>query len=127
MARRSPHPSLMLGGILHVYGAPVSSDDAGWIVARLYADAHADAVAAAHMIETGIDRELYAVALTPAHRDAILRHLEDCPEGLAELHGTLLRDNHDRMTSRHHHSDPATMIATTTTTSARASGDVTSA
>ena len=91
--------------MLHVYGAPVSPDDAGWIVARLHADAHADAVAAAHIIETGIDRELYAVALTPAHRDAILRHLEDCPEGLAELHGTLLRDNRYRMSR--HHSDPA--------------------
>ena len=91
--------------MLHLYGAPVSPDDAGWIVARLCADGHADAVAAAHIIETGIDRELYAVALTPAHRDAILRHLEDCPEGLVGLHGTLLRDNRVRMTR--HRSDPA--------------------
>ncbi len=91
--------------MLHVVGAPVSPDDAGWIVARLCADGHADAVAAAHIIETGIARELYAVALTPAHRDAILRHLEECPEGLAELHGRLLRDNRDRMTR--HRSDPA--------------------
>jgi hypothetical protein len=107
-----------------LYGVPVSPDDAGWIVARLYADAHSDAVAAAHIIEIGIDRELYAIALTPAHRDAILRHLVDPPEGLAELHGTLLRDNRDRMTSRRHRSDPATMLATT---SARASGNVTGA
>ena len=105
------------GGMLHVNGAPVSSDDAEWIVARLYADAHADAVGAASIIETGIDRELYAVALTPAHRDAILRHLEDCPEGLVELRGTLLSDNRDRMTSRRHRSDPATVIATTSTSS----------
>ena len=115
----------MLGGMLHLYGAPVCSDDAGWIVARLHGDAHADALAAAQIIETGIDRELYAFALTPAHRDAILRHLEDCPEGLAELRGTLLRDNRNRMTSRRHRRDPANMIATTT--SARASGNVTSA
>jgi hypothetical protein len=81
-------------------------EDTAWIVARLYADAHVDAVAAARIIKTGIDRELYAVALTPAHRDAILRHLEDCPEGLTELRGTLLRDNHDRMTSRRHRSTP---------------------
>ena len=107
--------------MLHLNGAPVSSVDVGWIVPRLYADAHADAVAAAHIIETGIDREFYAVALTPAHRDAILRHLEDCPEGLAELLGTLLRDNRDRMTSRRRHSDPATVIATT---SASSSGKV---
>jgi hypothetical protein len=115
----------MLGGMLHVYGAPVSPEDAAWIVARLHADAHADAVAAAHIIETGVDRDLYAVALTPAHRDAILRHLEDSPEGLAELHRTLLRDNRDRMTSRHHRSDPAAVIATAT--SAEASGNVVSA
>ena len=102
--------------MLHVYGAPVSSDDAEWIVTRLNADGHADAVAAAHIIETRIDRELYAFALTPAHRDAILRHLEDCPEGLAELLGTLLRDNRNRMTSRRH-SDPAIVIATTSASS----------
>jgi hypothetical protein len=91
--------------MLHVVGAPVSPDDAGWVVVRLCADGHADAVAAAHIIQTGIDRDLYAVALRPAHRDAVLRHLEDCPEGLAELHGTLLRDNRNRMTR--HRSDPA--------------------
>ena len=91
-------------------------EDAAWIAARLHVDGHSDAVAAAHIIETGIDRELYAVALTPAHRDAILRHLEDCPEGLAELHGTLLRDNRDRITSRRHRSDPAI----TTTSAGRA-------
>jgi hypothetical protein len=91
--------------MLHVYGAPVSADDAGWIVVRLRADGHGDAVAAAQIIEAGIARELYAVALTPAHRDAILRHLEDCPEGLAELHRTLLRDNRDRLTR--HRTDPA--------------------
>jgi hypothetical protein len=112
----------MLGAML-LYGVPVSPDAAGWIVARLYADAHADAVAAAHIIEIGIDQELYAIALTPAHRDAILRHLEDCPEGLAELHRTLLRDNRDRMTSRRHRSDPAT--TPTTTASARAIGRAT--
>jgi hypothetical protein len=103
--------------MLHVNGAPVSPDDAEWIVTRLYADAHADAVRAAHVIETCIDRELYFVALTPAHGDAILRHLEDCPEGLAELRGTLLRDNRDRMTSRSRHSDPATVRATTSASS----------
>ena len=102
----------MLGSMLHVHGAAVASDDAGWIVARLYADGHADAIVAAHIIETGIDRELSSVALKPAHRDAILRHLEACPEGLSELRVTLLRDNGERITSRRHHSDRAAMIAT---------------
>jgi hypothetical protein len=95
----------MLNGMLHLYGAPVFPDDAGWIVARLYADAHADAVAAAYIIEAALGRGHYPVALTSAHRDAILRHLEDCPEGLAELRGTLLRDNRERMASCGHGSD----------------------
>ena len=91
-------------------GAPVASDDAGWIVARLYADAHADAVEAAQIIETGIDRQLYAVALTPACRDAILRHLEDAPRPHRPT-PRLLHDNRDRIMSRRHRSDPATMNA----------------
>lgn len=115
----------MLGGMLHLSGVPVSPEDAAWLVARLYGDAHADAVAAAHIIENAGDRDIYAVALTPAHRDAILRFLDDCPEGLAELRGTFLHDNRDRMMQRRHRSDAATMIATTA--SASTSGNVTSA
>ena len=108
--------------MLLLYGAPVSSEDAGWIVSRLYADAHADAVAAAHIIETGVDRELDAVSLKPPHRDAILRHLEDCPEGLAELRGTLLRENRDRITWRRRRGDPAIKITTTTKATAAERG-----
>lgn len=44
------------------------------------------------MINKGVDRELYAVALTPAMRDAILAVLEDPPEGLEDLRGRLARD-----------------------------------
>jgi hypothetical protein len=91
--------------MLHLDGAPVFPEDAEWIVARLYADAHADAVAAAYIIKGVLGQGHYPVALTSAHRDAVLRHLEDCPEGLAELRGTLLRDNRERMASRHHRSE----------------------
>ena len=49
------------------------------------------------MIEKGVERELYAVALTAAERDAILAVLEDPPEGLAELRGALARNQRDRM------------------------------
>jgi hypothetical protein len=48
------------------------------------------------MINKGVDRELYAVALTPAMRDAILAVLEDPPEGLVELRGVIVRDHRGR-------------------------------
>ena len=101
--------------MLHVYGAPVASDDAGWIVARLYADAHADAVAAAQIIETGIDRELYAVALTPvpgARSCATSRTAQKDSPNCVERFCTT---NHER---------PATMNATAI---ARASSNLTRA
>jgi hypothetical protein len=53
-------------------------------------------LAAAEMISKGVDRELYAVAVTPEERDAILAVLEDPPDGLVELRGVLARDHHAR-------------------------------
>jgi hypothetical protein len=44
------------------------------------------------MIAKGVDRELYAVAVTPEERDAILSVLEDPPDSLGELRGALARD-----------------------------------
>jgi hypothetical protein len=55
-------------------------------------DGSPTALAAAEMIAKGVDRDLYAVAVTPEERDAILSVLEDPPDGLAELRGKLLRD-----------------------------------
>ena len=51
---------------------------------------------AAEMIERGVARDLYAVAVTPEERDAILSVLEDPPDGLVELRGVLARDQRDR-------------------------------
>jgi hypothetical protein len=48
------------------------------------------------MIQKGVERDLYAVALKPAERDAILSVLEDPPDGLVELRGVLARDHADR-------------------------------
>jgi hypothetical protein len=48
------------------------------------------------MISKGVDRELYAIALTPAERGAILAVLEDPPDGLVELRGALARDHASR-------------------------------
>ena len=63
----------------------------------LILDGSPDALAAAEMINKGVDRELYAVALTPAMRDAILAVLEDPPAGLEDLRGVLARDQRDRI------------------------------
>jgi hypothetical protein len=52
------------------------------------------------MIAKGVDRELYAVAVTPSERDAILSALEDPPDGLVELRGVLARDQRDRRLGR---------------------------
>jgi hypothetical protein len=48
---------------------------------------------AASQISKGVDRDLYAVGLTPGERAAVLACLEDPPEGLAELRGALLREH----------------------------------
>jgi hypothetical protein len=80
----------------HLYGCPVNPDDAAWLVAELYRDAHAPAVGAAIAIERGLERELYAVALTPAERGAILGVLLDAPDSLAELRGRLATDHASR-------------------------------
>jgi hypothetical protein len=70
-----------------------SAEDASWLVAALYRDAHPPAVAAAIAIEKGIERELYAVALTPDERTAILAALLDAHDSLAELRGRLATDH----------------------------------
>jgi hypothetical protein len=63
--------------MLHLYGVPVTPENARHLVATLMADGGLDAKSAAPMIEKGVDRDLYAVALEPAERDAILSVLED--------------------------------------------------
>jgi hypothetical protein len=81
--------------LLTLYGVSVSAENARHIVATLILDGSPDALAAAEMINKGVDRDLYAVALTPAMRDAMLSVLEDPPEGLVELRGVLPRDHRD--------------------------------
>ena len=49
------------------------------------------------MIQKGVERDLFAVGLKAAERDAILAVLEDPPEALADLRGRLARDQRDRM------------------------------
>ena len=64
-----------------------------WLVSALYRDAHAPAVSAALRIDRGIDHDLYAVALSPDERTAILGVLDDPPAGLAELRNVLMREH----------------------------------
>lgn len=88
-----------IDSVLHVYGIPVAADDIAWIVSALYRVSTPEAVSAALTLEQGSERELYAVALGPTERSAILAVLEDAPETLAELRGVLLRDHTYRLRS----------------------------
>jgi len=78
--------------VLHLAGCPVTVEDAGWLVERLYQDAHPEAIKAALTIENGVDGDRFAVALTRPERRAILGVLDDPPDGLLELRGVLMRE-----------------------------------
>jgi hypothetical protein len=75
-------------------GIPVRDADV-LELARLLRDAGFDEVA--ERLETAYDREAKVLALTIADREAILRALDDPPDGLAELRGVLLREHEWRV------------------------------
>jgi hypothetical protein len=83
--------------VLHLYGVPVTPENARHLVATLIADGGPHALSAAKEIQKGVDRELYAVGLERAHRDAVLAVLEAAPAGLEELRGVLARGHPERM------------------------------
>ena len=82
--------------MLHLFGVPITTEDARHLVATLIADGGPHAITAAGLIEKGLDRQLYAVGLESQQRDAILAVLKDPPAGLEELRGALARDHRDR-------------------------------
>jgi hypothetical protein len=84
--------------LLRLFGIPVTNPDARHLISTLMAEGGVHALSAAAMIEKGLDRGLYTVALETEQRDAILAVLElrKQPEGLAGLHGVLARDHADR-------------------------------
>ena len=51
----------------------------------------------AERLETAYDREAKVIALTIEDREAIIRALDDPPDGLAELRGVLLREHEWRI------------------------------
>ena len=53
----------------------------------------AELVDTAERLERAYDREARIVALDIPDREAILRVLEECPEGLLELRATLLQEH----------------------------------
>jgi hypothetical protein len=83
--------------MLTLFGVPVTPENARHIVASLIADGSSYAMSAAAVIQTDLDRDLYAVALEPEERDAILSVLEDRPAGLVDLRGLLARDQRGRL------------------------------
>lgn len=79
--------------MLHLYGIPVTDDDARHLVATLIAGRLTGRAFRRSDDLERIERELYAVAITRAERTAILACLEDPPDGaLAELRGKLFRE-----------------------------------
>jgi hypothetical protein len=54
--------------VLTLYGVAVTAENARHIVASLFADGSPAAMSAAAMIQKGVDRDLYAVALEPEER-----------------------------------------------------------
>lgn len=86
--------------MLHLVGYPITPEDGRHLVATLIAGGGPDAMSAAAVIGNGVDRDLYAVALGPEERDAILSVLEDPPPGLVEFRGALVTDH------RHRHAWP---------------------
>jgi hypothetical protein len=83
--------------MLHLYGVPVTPENARHLVATLIADSGPHALTAAAMIQRCLDQELFAVALESEERDAILSVLKDQPAGMEELRSTLARDHRNRM------------------------------
>jgi hypothetical protein len=71
-------------------GVPVP-DRLALDLARLLRDTGLDSTAAA--LEEAYDQERAVVALTILDREAILRVLDDAPEGLGELRGVLMREH----------------------------------
>ncbi len=82
--------------MLHLYGRPVSDQDARHLVATLMDDARPDAIAAASQIGYAVELDRVMVRLTPAMRDAVLAVLDDPPAGLLDLRGALARDRAHR-------------------------------
>jgi hypothetical protein len=79
--------------VLHLYGRPVSDQDARNLVATLIEDGTPDAISAARQIGYALQLDRVMVGLTPAMRDAILSVIENSSAGLGDLRGALARDH----------------------------------
>jgi len=78
--------------MLRLLGIPISDDDARYLVATLVVEGTPDALSAAAQLAKGVERNLYAVGLSPGERAAVLACLEDPPDGLVELRRVLMRE-----------------------------------
>jgi hypothetical protein len=61
-----------LGNVLRILGIPIDDDDARRLVATLLADGSPEALTAAEQLTRGVERDLYAIALSRAERTAVL-------------------------------------------------------
>ena len=78
--------------MLCLLGIPIEDGDARHLIATLVVEGTPEALTAAEQLTKGVERNLYAVGLTPAERTAVLACLEDPPNGLVELRGALMRE-----------------------------------
>ncbi len=58
--------------MIRIFGIPIAGDDVRRLVATLLVESTPDALSAATILEKGVARDLYAVALTRGERAAIL-------------------------------------------------------
>jgi len=81
---------------IRIRGTPISHDDAGSLIATLYADGTPEAEHLAARLIRCLDTEVALIELDDDEADTLLAVLEDPPPGLVELRGALPRDHRDR-------------------------------
>ncbi len=80
------------GPMLYLHGCPIAFEDGQWLVARLRRNGDADGINAAFSIAKGFEQDLWSVELTNVQWATVLRHLDEPPDGLADLRRALTRD-----------------------------------
>lgn len=81
---------------MHLAGIPISDESIVELVRFLRESGYIDV---ADRLDTALELETKILGLTIPEREAILRVLDDPPDGLAELRGVLLKEHVGRTAS----------------------------
>lgn len=81
---------------MHLAGIPISDESIVELVRFLRESGYIDV---ADRLDTALELETKILGLTIPEREAILRALDDPPDGLAELRGVLLKEHVGRTAS----------------------------